>query len=88
MAEYIDKQALITEIQSAVSMVLQTAPYEKVWFDRFVDRQNEIMAIIERQPAACGDCPSAHFHPTGRNECAEYRSMLINGGQAPQREDV
>lgn len=52
MAEYIDKQALITEIQSAVSMVLQTAPYEKVWFDRFVDRQNEIVAIIERQPAA------------------------------------
>lgn len=52
MAEYIDKKALITGIQSAVSMVLQTAPYEKVWFDRLVDWLDEIVAFIERQPAA------------------------------------
>lgn len=37
--------------------------------------------------AFCDACPSAHFHPTGRNECADYRSVLNDGGQAPQRED-
>lgn len=24
-------------------------------------------------------CPSAHFHPTGKNYCADYRSMKKDG---------
>ena len=27
-------------------------------------------------------CPSAHFHPTGRNVCADYKTMLKDGGTA------
>lgn len=24
-------------------------------------------------------CPSAHFHPTGNNTCADYKTMLKEG---------
>ena len=26
-----------------------------------------------------GDCPSAHFHPTGRNVCGDYKTILKDG---------
>lgn len=40
---------------------------------------------IEREADICDSCafedacPSAHFHPTGRNCCSDYKSMKKDG---------
>ena len=46
----IDANALIAEIQSTASTVCLNAPWNADWFSRLADRQEEIVAMIERQP--------------------------------------
>ena len=46
----IDANALINEIQSTASTVCLNAPWNAEWFSRLADRQEEIVAMIERQP--------------------------------------
>ena len=50
--DLIDRKALITEIQGTASTVCLNAPWDADWFSRLADRQEEIVAMIERQPKA------------------------------------
>ena len=50
MRRLIDANALVTEIQSTASTVCLNAPWNAEWFSRLADRQEEIVAMIERQP--------------------------------------
>ena len=48
--ELIDKNVAIGDICTIASKVASEAPYDKEWFDRMIDRQREIIEIIESVP--------------------------------------
>lgn len=50
MIELISRQEVIETIVSTESEVARNSPFDKEWFDRMVDRQNEILDIIRKVP--------------------------------------
>lgn len=51
MNDLISRSALIESLVSIESEVAKNAPFDAEWFTRMVDRQNEIIDLIEREPA-------------------------------------
>lgn len=49
-SELINARELIIDIKSTISTVCLIAPYDQEWFSRMVDRENEIIELIAKQP--------------------------------------